>query len=172
MPVPAVSCRRGSGDRVIALDDVTSRWPPTASTYSSSTSSVTLRVARWRLPGAGSPRAAWPVPAATGRPLPRRRQTGGKPQLVLNLRDALRSARHAEGLILPLLHAHSLSAPTPRGRSDDVKPGLAGIAPESGWVLQPFLGVEESFVAGVLLELGFEGCDDPSDIALGAPEVA
>jgi hypothetical protein len=35
--------------------------------------------------------------------------------------------------------------------------------------LQPFLGVDEVFLAGVLAELRFEGCDDPADVVLGAP---
>lgn len=35
--------------------------------------------------------------------------------------------------------------------------------------LQPFLGVDEVFLARVLAELRLEGCDDPADVVLGAP---
>src|ERR1700730_18995518 len=34
--------------------------------------------------------------------------------------------------------------------------------------LQPFLGVGEVVLAGVLAELRLEGCDDPADVVLGA----
>jgi hypothetical protein len=35
--------------------------------------------------------------------------------------------------------------------------------------LQPFLGVDEIFLAWVLAELRLKGCDDPAYVVLGAP---